>query len=106
MIYLHTSSVFVVFDSFSSGLSTELSSKHMLSLSLSLSLSLLLLSEGGGGPRRTSSLPNVNDDTSAITLEDIHNIITEEEPLPPSTLRRQEDLRKSNRRLKERIQMQ
>ncbi len=61
----------------------------------------------GGRMRRASSLPNVNDEEiSAITLEDIHNIMGEDEPQSPSTLRRQEDLRKSNRRLKERIQMQ
>ena len=57
--------------------------------------------------RRASSLPNVNDEElSAITLEDIHNIMNEDAAQSPSTLRRQEDLRKSNRRLKERIQMQ
>lgn len=64
--------------------------------------------EGGEQPRvrRASSLPNVNDEElSAITLEDIQNVLGKNEP-QSSTLRRQEDLRKSSRRLKERIQIQ
>ena len=63
--------------------------------------------EGGKARiRRTSSLPNINDEEiSAITLEDIHNIMNEDDLQSPSHLKR-EDLRKSTRRLKERIQMQ
>ena len=54
--------------------------------------------------RRVSSLPNVNSgDVSAITLEDLRDIMNVQSP---STLRREEDLRRSTRRLKERIQLQ
>ena len=58
--------------------------------------------------KRSSSLPNVNDEEiSAIALKDIHDMVSMEDVLTlPPTLQRQEDLRKSTRRLKERIQMQ